>query len=185
MDKDTQHMPLSLERFRALLDAYGAGEERWPEPERARAATLLVQSVEARAIRDEAAMLDEQLDEAVAPAPSPTLAASIATLGAAPDRAPSRRFSWLPGRRREAAPVQLAFAGLATACLLVGFLIGWQVNVPRIEPGVVVQPAAEESDEPIDDEGFASLAALDDWSDADLQVDDSETENGLADLPLQ
>lgn len=53
---------LSLERAAALLDAYGALPERWPEAEREAMLALLAESHELRAKRDTAASLDSLLD---------------------------------------------------------------------------------------------------------------------------
>lgn len=53
---------LSLERAAALLDAYGALPDRWPEAERETMLALLEKSPELRAQRDAAAGLDSLLD---------------------------------------------------------------------------------------------------------------------------
>ena len=53
---------LSLERAIALLDAYGALPERWPEAEREAMLALLAESPELRTHRDAAANLDSLLD---------------------------------------------------------------------------------------------------------------------------
>lgn len=53
---------LSLERAAALLDAYGALPDRWPEAEREAMLALLAKSPELRAQRDAAAGLDSFLD---------------------------------------------------------------------------------------------------------------------------
>ena len=53
---------LSLERAAALLDAYGALPDRWPEAERETMLALLAKSPELRAQRDAAASLDSLLD---------------------------------------------------------------------------------------------------------------------------
>lgn len=68
---------MELERFRSLLDAYGAAPERWPEEERAAATALLADSVDARTFLSEAALLDKALDLVEAPAPSPELARRV------------------------------------------------------------------------------------------------------------
>ena len=71
---------MKLERFRALLEAYGAAPERWPEEERAAATALLADSDDARTLRRKAASLDDALDLVEAPAPSPELARRIEEL---------------------------------------------------------------------------------------------------------
>ncbi len=56
-------------RLIELLDAYGANPLRWPKAERAAASQLLASSAEARALREQAALLDASLDQfEVAPA---------------------------------------------------------------------------------------------------------------------
>jgi hypothetical protein len=52
---------MKLERFRYLLDAYGADLQRWPEAERASARELLARSDEAAQAQYEAARLDYAL----------------------------------------------------------------------------------------------------------------------------
>jgi hypothetical protein len=88
-------------RLRALLDAYGADPERWPEAERTAAQSLLAGSEAARAELAAAAALDATLDAlAEPPAPSPALSARI--LAAAP-RAPIAAGSRPAGTSRDAA----------------------------------------------------------------------------------
>ena len=53
---------LSLERAVALLDAYGALPDRWPEAEQEAMLALLARSPELQAHRDAAASLDTALD---------------------------------------------------------------------------------------------------------------------------
>jgi len=68
---------MTSERLRQLLDAYGAGPDRWPPDEREAALALLENSSEARAERDSAARLDTVLDRAPAEQPSPALAERV------------------------------------------------------------------------------------------------------------
>ena len=83
---DRSHM--SLARFRALLDAYGAEPDRWPPDERDAARALLAQSAEARRWRDAGAQLDAVLDRAPVPATSADLVERI--LASASPRTPRR-----------------------------------------------------------------------------------------------
>ncbi len=53
--------PLTLERFRALLAAYGARPERWPTEEREQALSLVASSPEAEALLAGEAELDGAL----------------------------------------------------------------------------------------------------------------------------
>jgi hypothetical protein len=57
---------LTLKRFKALTDSYGADVQRWPEDERTAAETLLESSAQARALLADARMLDEALAAASA-----------------------------------------------------------------------------------------------------------------------
>jgi hypothetical protein len=66
--------PLDLERFKALLAAYGARPERFPDGERDAARALLESSKEARAL----ARAESALDDAFAVAPMPELSPSLA-----------------------------------------------------------------------------------------------------------
>lgn len=53
---------MSMERFKRLLDAYGADARRWPEADWTRAQSLLTSSPEARKEWSNAAALDSLLD---------------------------------------------------------------------------------------------------------------------------
>lgn len=55
---------LTLKRFKALTDSYGAQPQRWPDSVRADAEALLLVSPEARQLLAEAQGLDEALDAA-------------------------------------------------------------------------------------------------------------------------
>lgn len=59
-----------MERVAALIDAYGASPERWPEAERQRALALLAQSAAARELLHQARELDLLLDAAPVALPS-------------------------------------------------------------------------------------------------------------------
>lgn len=52
---------MTLRRFRALADSYGADLQRWPEPVRAQAIAFLGGSVEAQAVMSRARELDEAM----------------------------------------------------------------------------------------------------------------------------
>jgi hypothetical protein len=55
---------MNIERFRTLVEAYGANPARWPEAERVAALLFAEQSAEARAALQEATAFDRLLDEA-------------------------------------------------------------------------------------------------------------------------
>ena len=57
---------LTLARLRALTEIYGADLQRWPEDTRAAAQKLLSESSEARALLDEARVLDDMIAAASA-----------------------------------------------------------------------------------------------------------------------
>lgn len=83
---------MTLERLRAVIEAYGTSPARWPEAERAQAAALLVESEEARALAAKAAPLDDLLD--AVPAITPTPAMRAAVLAATPRSKPRRGDGW-------------------------------------------------------------------------------------------
>lgn len=64
---------ITLERFAAIVDAYGASPMRWPVDERGPAEALLAVSAEARALLADARMLDGMLASAPVEAPSGAL----------------------------------------------------------------------------------------------------------------
>jgi hypothetical protein len=108
---------LSLERFRALLEAYGARPELWPAAERAAALALRDGSVEARALFEAELGLDVEFAGVVDPELAPDL---MRRLNEVPLRAPQKRawFSlrglWVPAASWAfAAAVGLGF-GLST-----------------------------------------------------------------------
>jgi hypothetical protein len=112
---------MNLDRFRELLDAYGADPRRWPEAERGPAIAYLATSREAQAAAARAGALDALLDAAGPPA-APKL--DPATLAAKIAQTPRR-----PVRREWPAHWKVSFgwpglAGLAAAAL-AGFLVGW------------------------------------------------------------
>ncbi len=102
---------MDLQRFRWLLDAYGADLERWPEAERDAARALLIRSPEAAEARRETAELDRLMWQ---PGPAPSTA-SI-------ERVVARVAAAAGGVRRTALWPQVALlAGMA----VLGFAAGW------------------------------------------------------------
>lgn len=73
---------MTLDRLRAIVDAYGADPARWPAAERAAGEALVAGSAAARALVAVAAALDAALD--TLPALQPTPAMRTAVLAAAP-----------------------------------------------------------------------------------------------------
>lgn len=76
--------PMTLERLRAFLDAYGAARAHWPRRERAAAEALIDSSADARALLAQASQLDALLDLVHSPAPSEALQSRVR----------HRRFGW-------------------------------------------------------------------------------------------
>lgn len=97
---DRPHGPaeMSLERLRAILDAYGAAPERWPATERTAAVLLLDSSEEARRVHAQAMRLDIVLDHANAPPPPPELADRLHRQGASGRGIPRSMAHFLSGR---------------------------------------------------------------------------------------
>jgi len=68
---------MTLERLEAMLDAYGAEAERWPEVERDAARRMIESSAEARRMWEDAAALDRLLDSLPDGLPSAGLADEV------------------------------------------------------------------------------------------------------------
>ncbi len=83
MSGETQ-VRATIDRLRAVLDAYGAARLHWPAAERTALEALAAESAEARALVAEAAALDRLMDEAGAFEPS---AAALAQALVLPDPA--------------------------------------------------------------------------------------------------
>ncbi len=61
---------MNLERFKQIVESYGAAEQRWPKGERAAAVDLLAASDEARQLQIEARFADRLLASQPQPAPA-------------------------------------------------------------------------------------------------------------------
>lgn len=118
---------MSIERFEALLDAYGADSRRWPAAERDPGLALVADDVRARALLAEARALDRGLDACPAPQVSPELRARV--LASAP--APSRAARWaVAGWARVWTPgAGLVAAGVA------GLMFGAALGAGSLGPG--------------------------------------------------
>ncbi len=76
---DTEKL-VTVSRLKALLDAYGAAPECWPEQERSAATALIETSSEARVLVEEAAALDALLDKIPEPEVSAALTSRVRSM---------------------------------------------------------------------------------------------------------
>ena len=116
---------MELNRFRRLLDAYGADMRRWPAAERRPAQALLAASVDARCAHAETAALDDRLraaHPAVSEASVQRVLGTLATLsrdgGTAAQHVDTRQH-----RARDRAWASTAIlAGMAALGLAIGLV---------------------------------------------------------------
>jgi len=138
--------PLSIERLKALVSAYGAEPERFPADERAAALLLLSSSAEARALLERERELDVVLASADAPELSPTL---LRRLNEVPVRFPpatSRTSGW--------ARALTAFGWAAAAA----FGVYWGAHSASLEaPTAELEIAPSESATELGDEELENI----------------------------
>lgn len=121
---------MNIERFKALLEAYGANPGRWPEVERVAALLFVEQSAEARNLLAEAAAFDRVLDAAETQPATRALEERI--LAAFPEREAALRTGVAPvifGGLRWLQAGALAFSlllGLAVGAALPAVALGDQ-----------------------------------------------------------
>jgi hypothetical protein len=110
---------MNIQRFKTLVEAYGANPARWPEAERVAALLFAEQSAEARDVLLEAAAFDRLLDTAEThPA---TRALEDRILATFPERTVKQRAPWFTMRWIPAAAVACSLAlGLAVGAALPG-----------------------------------------------------------------
>lgn len=143
---------MRLSRFEALLAAYGARLERWPDPAAAR--RLLAESPAARAALAQAERVDRALD-GYAPRIDPARAARLRDgvqrrIARLPAPEPPRGLgAWLA--RHVVLNLSLRFGALA-AMAAVGVWIGWSQPLPPVEQAgldplapIQVYPVSDES----------------------------------------
>ena len=119
---------MGLDRFRELLDAYGAEPARWPANERGLAEMLLTQNTQAARLRRQAAAVDALLDRATLAPPVIDAERLIASITAEPQpmAEPKRTADIVtlrPVRRPAPGAFWLKVASLAAAAV-IGFLVG-------------------------------------------------------------
>jgi hypothetical protein len=113
-----------LDRFRELLDAYGAEPRRWPASERVMAEQMLARDPEARTLRTKAAGIDGLLDRAT-PLSPPIIDAEI-VIGAitANSQSPAAEVVTLRPAGRAKANTFWLKVGSLVAAAMIGFLLG-------------------------------------------------------------
>jgi hypothetical protein len=139
---------LSEQRFRELVDAYGADVARFPAPERRAAEELLASSETARAWFAEEREFDARLTEALGAAVEPISADLERRLASIPDRHEQKSS-------RRAGVVRLfvpALAWAAAAC--VGLLLGSGI----METGDDTSSGDESAEVASDEAGLVALA---------------------------
>jgi hypothetical protein len=144
---------MTPERFRALLDAYGADPRRWPEAERDAARAFAATDAAAlRVGRDAAAMLDRGLDAHEVAGADAALIERIVAMGPstirAPRAAPARPRQWLWPR---AGWALTGLAGALAGALVVSVALGERSAAAAIDwqrPGTAfTERSADWSDE--------------------------------------
>lgn len=125
---------MTIERFKVLVEAYGANPARWPEAERAVAEAFANATPEAQRLLAEAAALDHVLSAADTAPVSRELETRVLDSFTSPK---ARRASWLPDF------VPWSQAAALAASLVLGMFAGGAL--PAIagigETGVSVEPA--------------------------------------------
>jgi hypothetical protein len=125
---------MDIERFKVLIDAYGAAPARWPADEREAALSFAETDAEARRLLQDEAALDRMLDAAdTLPA---TRALEDRILAAFPERLPRTGRRWLAVLAEQWVP------GAAIACslalgLLVGAALPGLVGVGDADPALI------------------------------------------------
>lgn len=153
---------ITLERFAAIVDAYGASPMRWPVAERSAAEALLAVSAEARALLADARMLDGMLASAPVEAPSSAL---VERLMAARPRAAASPVAAKPqGFFRELIAVIWPYGspalptGALAASIVLGVALG---SVSEIAVLDTVSPQVTASDETETGDRLIALALAD------------------------
>jgi hypothetical protein len=125
---------MNIQRFKVLIEAYGANPARWPEGERVAALLFAEQSAEARAVLQEAADFDRLLDTAeTQPA---TRALEDRILAAFTERPVEQRTPWFARRWIPAAAVACSLVlGLAVGAALPG--LAGVSDTTTIDPALI------------------------------------------------
>lgn len=130
---------MNEERFKSLIEAYGANPDRWPQPERDAALKFAQSSPQAQRALDEAALFDRMLDAADTAPVTRDLEARI--LAKFPERKAALRTAWLdaliPARAWAQAAVLAASLGLG---LLAGAALPGIIGLgdaPLADPALI------------------------------------------------
>ena len=147
--------PMTLDRLRDLIEAYGAGSERWPDQERELALVFISTSVEAQGLVEDAKTLDVALDTLPTPEPSPALRRSILDAFTPPKPiAANENDGWITTIAQWRPRSNSSWHKAAAAAVMFGVLCGVgvsQVFVPANTVVIVqqtlpdlIQPIAEQ-----------------------------------------
>ncbi|MBX3504940.1 MAG: hypothetical protein KF895_05635 [Parvibaculum sp.] len=150
---------ITLERFSAIVEAYGASPARWPEAERGAAEAFAASSAEARSLLAVAGALDAALAAAPVEAPSAALVARLMAArpraaGAAPAAKPRSAFRELIDTIWPYGSPALPTGALA-ASIMLGIAVGSVSEISVLNEGLT---AAEETEA---DDRLISLALAD------------------------
>ena len=170
---DKSKKPISLARFRTIVECYGSDSSRWPEQEREGALALAESSSAAAAMLREAASLDDLLKELPSPEPSADLVRAVAEipLRHQPAVAGEASFGW-----RRYWPFGSPWKP-ALAAALVGAL-GLGTGVVTVDP----YPEETSADAAYADPSDASEEELSGWQDLSGLVFASETDGDIYSL---
>jgi hypothetical protein len=153
---------MTPERFRTIVDAYGADARRWPETERvAASAWAEAHRSEADAMLAAAAQLDALLARDVVEAPSPALVERVVATAPVKPAARRRRWFTLPGRGSRHAGVWWSGAAFAGVGLIGGVAGAFAVSFFLVT-GSPVSPSSAAGESSYLTTGFGGTAA--DWS---------------------
>jgi hypothetical protein len=121
MTEKTTQEPMTGDRFRALIECYGASAAHWPIEERAAAQAFFATHAEARALMDEEVWLDRLLDAVPHAQPSEAF-----KQGLLPRRLPRARSAWVSRVFAALWPEASVSwpAGVLAASTALGILIG-------------------------------------------------------------
>jgi hypothetical protein len=148
MELKTMKSEITLERFGAIVDAYGASPMRWPAEERAAAEALLAASAQARAMLADARMLDGMLAAAPVEAPSDALVARLMAARPRGIAAPARPAKSQGFFRELVASVwpygsPVLPAGALAASLVLGVALGTLSEFTVIDSSLTVTASDE------------------------------------------